>query len=77
MVAQQCVGNLATPALGPCWLPLCHCPPLLCHLPSPHLNNHLSNIVKHHCDVLCAQLYNLLLQCVHIGLVTYVGVGHI
>ena len=61
LVAQQCVGNLATPALGPCWLPLCHCPPLLCHLPSSHLNDLLSNIVKHHRDVLCVQLYNLLL----------------
>ena len=70
LVAQQCVGNLATPALGPCWLPLCHCPPLLCHLPSSHLNDLLSNIVKHHRDVLCAQLYNLLPQCFHIGLVT-------
>ena len=70
LVAQQCVGNLATPALGPCWLPLCHCPPLLCHLPSSHLNDLLSNIVKHHRDVLGAQLNNLLLQCVHIGLVT-------
>ena len=70
LVAQQCVGNLATPALGSCWLPLCHCPPLLCHLPSSHLNDLLSNIGKHHRDVPCAQLYNLLLQCVHIGLVT-------
>ena len=77
MVAQQCVGNLATPALGPCWLPLCHCPPLLCHLPSSHLNDLLSNIVKHHRDVLCAQLYNLLLQCVHIDLVTCTGEGNI
>ena len=46
------------------------CPPLLCHLPSSHLNDLLSNIGKHHRDVPCAQLYNLLLQCVHIGLVT-------
>ena len=77
LVVQQCVGNLATPALGPCWLPLCHCPPLLCHLPSSHLNDLLSNIVKHHRDVLCAQLYNLLLQCVHIDLVTCTGEGNI
>ena len=53
------------------------CPPLLCHLPSSHLNDLLSNIVKHHRDVLCAQLYNLLLQCVHIDLVTCTGEGNI